>query len=94
LKSNLLILRVHLGLAGLEFPLDFDELRVVLLHALPDATDPLSKDHCSLRTGGRRGRGRREKFIVILTYIKNTFLMFLKKILFDLAFKIAYPRLT
>jgi len=66
LSTDLLVLGVHLGLAGLELPLDLDQLRVVLLHALADPPDPLTENHGRLGAGRRRRWRSREIFVVIL----------------------------
>ena len=44
-------MRLHLALAGLELALDLDQLRVVPLHALADAADPLAQHHRRLCVG-------------------------------------------
>ena len=64
--TNLLVLRIHLGFAGLELSLDLDQLRVVLLHALADPTNPFPEDHGRLGAGRRWWRRSREVFVVIL----------------------------
>ena len=46
---DLLRLRFHFALARLQIPANFDQLVVVSLHALSDATNPLAQNHVGLR---------------------------------------------